>query len=523
MGRPRHLLLAAFVFAAALVAVLVLRSNSAPHPPFPRQRAVQAAQHDPVVATTLKRQSWDDARVIALDDTHWRVTFFDGPRVLLDAAVGAAGKVDAVQQHLPGSHPPGSRIVWSPFLLVLLTAVCLFTLGVRPLRRLRNLDAAVLAGGLTLSAFLHDQRLLAAHVYVGVACLAYLAVRLAQVGLGSELRVRPAEPLYRRSDARLLRLGAGAALLGAVVVTVTSTGLSDVALAALAGATKLNHGDLPYGQLTSDVVHGDTYPLLTYVIYMPFAAISPVRDAFDSLDSALWLNAIALAGAAALLYGMAGGREDGTVRALAWLTFPPVLVAASTGGNDVPTALLVVAALALFARPALSTGALALAAWAKVIPGAVLLVWLPRLRGRSLLRACATAGAILAAGVLAIVVVGDSGSLGDTWDALRFQFERGSWFSLWRQTGWTWAQPVFQAATVAFAAFAAAEVGSRGPETIGLRQAAALAGAVIALLQIGANHWTYTYLAWLVPFILVALFPLPAETDPRARLHSPPP
>lgn len=210
------------------------------------------------------------------------------------------------------------------------------------------------------------------------------------------------------------------------------------------------------------------------------------------------------------------------MRALAWLTFPPVLVAASTGGNDVPTALLVVAALALFARPALSAGALALAAWAKVVPGAALLVWLPRLRGRSLLTACATAGALLAAGVLAIVAVGDSASLGATWDALRFQFERGSWFSVWRQTGWTWAQPVFQAATVAFAALAALEVWRLGPETIGLRRAAALAGAVIALLQIGANHWTYTYLAWLVPFILVALFPPPAEAGPSAPLHSPP-
>lgn len=512
----------ALVFAAALAAVLVLRSSSAPHPPFPRQRAVQAAQRDKAVATTLRQQSWDDARVIALDDTHWRVTFFDGPRVLIDAAVGPAGKVDAVQPHLPGSHPPGSRIAWSPFLLVLLTAVCVFTLGVRPLRRLRNVDAAVLVVGFTLSAFLHDQRLLAAHVYVGVACLAYLAVRLAEVGFARPLRARPAVPLYRASEARLLRLGAGAALLGAVMVTVTSTGLSDVALAALAGATKLNHGSLPYGHLTSDVVHGDTYPLFTYVLYMPFAAISPVRDAFDDLDSALWLNAIALAGAAALLYRLAGGREAGTVRALAWLTFPPVLVAASTGGNDVPTALLVVAALALFARPALSAGALALAAWAKVVPGAALLVWLPRLRGRSLLTACATAGALLAAGVLAIVAVGDSASLGATWDALRFQFERGSWFSVWRQTGWTWAQPVFQAATVAFAALAALEVWRLGPETIGLRRAAALAGAVIALLQIGANHWTYTYLAWLVPFILVALFPPPAEAGPSAPLHSPP-
>ena len=49
--------------------------------------------------------------------------------------------------------------------------------------------------------------------------------------------------------------------MAGVVVTVTSAGISDIAFAGLAGATKLNHGDLPYGHLTSDLVHGDTYQL----------------------------------------------------------------------------------------------------------------------------------------------------------------------------------------------------------------------------------------------------------------------
>jgi hypothetical protein len=486
---------------------------------------VRAAMRDPRVASTLKQNPWTDARVIALDDTHWRTTFTDGPRALLDAAVGPDGRVDAIEERLPGSHPPGSAVLWAPPVLLLLAFLFVIAVAVRPLRSLRNLDAGVLAAGFTISALLLDARLVAAHVYVGVACLAYVVVRCAQVGFGAPVRSPVAEPLYRRvfhggERSRLLGIATAATLLAGLIVTVTSTGVSDVAFAGLAGATKLNHGELPYGQLTSEVVHGDTYPLLTYVLYMPFAAISPVHDAFDSLDGALWLNAIALLAAAVMIYQLAGRRQAGVSMTLAWLTFPPVLLAASGGGNDVPAALFVAAALAAFARPALSAGALALAGLTKVVPAVALLVWLPRLRGRALAAACAVVALTLALMLAALLVIGGAGGLRDSWDAIRFQFERGSWYSLWQQTGTRSVQPVFQAAAVAFAAVAAFEIWRQGPATIGLRRAAALAGAVVALLQIAANYWTYAYLPWLLPFILVALLPPVAAEAPPARRRS---
>jgi hypothetical protein len=416
-------------------------------------------------------------------------------------------------------------VLWTPGLLVLLAFVFAIAVGARPLRSPRNLDAAVLAGGFTLAALLNDARLVGAQTYVGVAGLAYVAVRCAQVGFGRREPAPVGEPLYRRlfrsGDApRLLRLVAAATLVAGVVVTVTSAGISDIAFAGLAGATKLNHGDLPYGHLTSDLVHGDTYPLLSYVLYMPFAALSPVRDSFDNIDGALWLNAIALVATAALLYRLAGRGEAGTAAALAWLAFPPVLIAASAGTNDVPTALVVVAAIALFARPALSAGALALAGLVKIAPAAALVVWLPRLRGRPLAAACAAVVVAAVAALAVILALGGSGGVSDTWDALRFQFRRGSWFSIWQQTGAGWLQPVFQAATAGFAAVAATEVSRRGADGFSLRRAAALAGAVVALLQIGANHWSYMYLPWLLPFILVALLPPSGAAAPSARRRS---
>src|SRR5204862_5215682 len=129
------------------------------------------------------------------------------------------------------------------------------------------------------------KRLVAAHVYVGAAALMYVAIRCLRVAFDP----RPSPAPRAIELGRLLPAITLATLLAAIVVVLTSTGISDVAFAGLAGGTLLNHGVSPYGHITVDVVHGDTYPLLTYVLYMPFAALGPVHDAFDSLDGALWL------------------------------------------------------------------------------------------------------------------------------------------------------------------------------------------------------------------------------------------
>jgi hypothetical protein len=273
-----------------------------------------------------------------------------------------------------------------------------------------------------------------------------------------------------------------------------------VAFAALAGGTLLNHGVSPYGHIPVAVVHGDTYPLLTYVLYMPFAALSPVRDAFDSLDGALWLNAIALVAAAAVIF-----RRWGERTALAWLAFPPVLLAASGGGNDVPAALFVVAALATFARTHLSAGLLTLAGWVKIAPAVALVAWIARMRGASLAQALGVVAALLAAGFVAILAFGGSGAVNSALSALSFQLERGSWFSVWRQLGVPALQAACQALTVTFLVMTA--VALRRDPDLPFRRVAALAGTAIALVQLSANYWLYVYLPWLLPFILVALFP----------------
>ncbi len=401
--------------------------------------------------------------------------------------------------------------LWSPALILPLALLFALALAVTPLRSARNLDAAVLATGFAASALMLDARLVAAHVFAGMATLAYVAWRCARVGLGPPPLQSDVKPLYkrvaRRVDAeRMMALTCVALLIAGVMLTVTSTQPSDVAAAALAGATLLNHGVVPYGHLPGFVVHGDTYPLFTYVIFMPAAALGPVHNGFDSLTGALWVNAVALVVAAA---GMA--RLGGRAQMAAWVAFPPVLLAASAGGNDVPSALLVVAALLTFGRPLAEAALVSLAGWVKIVPAAALVVLLARGRSRA---ALAVVAGVVIAFASALLALDGTGALSAALDALRFQLVRGSWYSLWQQLGAHGVQLAFQAATVGFAAAVAVYAyGQRS--ALGLRRSAGLAGALIALLQIGANNWQLTYLAWLLPFILVALFPPAPRRSPQ--------
>jgi hypothetical protein len=330
-----------------------------------------------------------------------------------------------------------------------------------------------------------------------------------------------------RERDRILKTVAFALVFLGVLVTVTSTGLSDVGFAGLAGATNLTHGLLPYGHITSEVVHGDTYPLLTYVLYVPFALLSPVDDSFDQMDGALHLNAICLVLTAVLLYRCArrlGSADGALLLAVAWLAFPPVLMAASGGGNDVPTALWPALALALWHRPVWSALALGVAGWAKAVPAIALVGRLAQLRGRDLAVACVAVAAVTAAVGVALLAIGGGHGPTQMLDALRFQVERGSYHSLWRQGGSIEAQRVFEAMTIGFIVGSGWLVATRPDLRGDLRRVAALIAADILLVQLGANYWTPAYLSWVMPFILVGVLlpPTAAAILPSALPRSRP-
>src|SRR3954470_24453527 len=197
LPRVRRLLAtSAVVFAVACAVFAIARAQ--PHPPYPKAQAVAAAQRNDGIRAALAGTGWDSARVIPLDRSHWRVAFFAGPREVLDAAVDPRGGVDAVEVHKEGLHPPGSATLWSPALLAFFAGLFIAAVATQPLLSLRNLDALVVGGGFTMSALLLDDRLVAAHVYVGALALAYVAVRCAITGFAVESReLRPLAAIDR--------------------------------------------------------------------------------------------------------------------------------------------------------------------------------------------------------------------------------------------------------------------------------------------------------------------------------------
>src|SRR6185437_10566013 len=466
-------LLPAAVFLIALVALFATKGGDGL--PLPAKTAVAAAKTDPAVANQLRAYGYDHTQVTRLDETTDRVSFFDGPRIRAIAAVNTNEEVRHTQTFKPGSPRYGSKTSDSPWLLAILSIAFFAATATRPLRSMRNLDViALLAFAIPILA--GDHQLLTLSVVSGYVPLAYLCARCAWRATHDEKT--PASPLVERIPAHYI---AAAAILLAFMA-VGSSGAIDVGFASTAGATLLLHGTLPYGHIPADVVHGDTYPLLNYVLYLPAAVIAPVRDAFDDTSGALLVGL-----AAALLTAIAMKSSRLT---LAWLCFPPVVVAVAAGTNDLLLALAIAAALAYSSRSIL---ALTAGAWIKLAPVALLPIWLVRTRGKNLTSAAALTTALTAS----LLILGGPGAFEDMLHALSFQFSRGNAQSAWSMLGIEALQPIAQATVIAGIAWATTRA-----DRINL---AAASGAILAALQLTAGNWTYLYVVWLFPALAFAL------------------
>ncbi len=493
MSRRSLLAIPIAVFAIALAGLLI-RGNGESKLPLPRAQALHAALADPLVHKQLASRGWDHARVGPLDSKLARVTFFDGPHLRAVAAVDAHGVVEHTQVYVAGAPQYGSRLSDAPWLLALLAIGFVLATATLPLISLRNLDVVALLG-LTVPILAGDHQLLELSVLSGYVPLAYLCWRFVHRATRAA-EPEPGTPLYKLLTTRVLPYGIGTAAALLAIVAVTSPGAIDVGFASTAGATLLLHGTLPYGHMPPDVVHGDTYPLLNYVLYLPAAAIAPVRDAFDDTSSA-----VLVAFAAALVVALAL-RGSGRRAVLAWLSFPPLAVAVASGTNDLLLAAALALALAAAARGGRSALALAAGAWIKLAPVALLPVWLARTRGKPLLRGVGAVAAVTATLTVWILVLGGTAGIGHMLHALSFQLSRGTLQSAWALLGLGAAQQVAQAATIALVAWAALHARAH---KLDAAQLAALSGAVLAALQLSASNWSYLYVVWLFPCAAVAL------------------
>src|SRR4051794_21109423 len=511
MSRRSLLAIPIAVFAIAFVALL-LRGSGESKLPLPRQEAVRAALSDPAVHKQLGAHGWDRVRVGALDSRLARVTFFDGPRIRAVAAVDARRRVEHTQIYAPGAPLYGSSLSNAPWLLALLALGFVLAAGSLPLLSLRNLDVLALLG-LTVPILAADHQLLELSVLSGYGPLAYLCWRLVRRATGAGTgeagpEPRPLYGLLTPRVPRLLGIGIAAAAVLLAIVAISSPGAIDVGFASTAGATLLLHGTLPYGHMPSDVVHGDTYPLLNYVLYLPAAAVAPVRDAFDDTSSA-----VLVAFAAALVVAVAL-RRSGSRTVLAWLSFPPLAVAVASGTNDLLLAAALALALAAATRGGRSALVLAAGAWIKLAPIALLPIWLARTRGRPLMRALGAIAGLSAALVAWILILGGRAGLDHMLHAMSFQLDRGTLQSAWALLGLGPAQQVAQAATIALVAWGALHARRVAMDPVRL---AALSGAVLAALQLSASNWSYLYVVWLFPCVAVALIADRAGVVPTTR------
>ncbi len=536
LRHPSALLVAVVVLLAAWGALSSTRTTPRP---LPRAVALRAMLDSPRTMRVLGAgQRWTSARVGAVDATTTRVTLFRGPRVVAEVAVSARGRVERFLDFRDMPVAYGVPLLQRPLALLIAGLAFLLATAVVPLRRVRNLDVAALLA-LVAPLVLLDDRLIVASTLAAVPPLLWLTGRCAWAALGPRRPVAPSRPLFDAitpawSDAqrlRILRLAVGVAAACVAMVTISAQSTVDVGQALMEGATLLTHGTLPYGHMPGDVFHGDVYPLLSYAVYAPLALALPVRDSWDVANGALIVAAAAALAGAALLARLGcalaappvrtpgerpgdAARAAGLRAALAWLTLPPLLVTVSTGTSDVLLGALLLAAIALARRPLASAATILLAGCFKVVPFALLPIWLARLRGRRLAAALGLVAASAAVTVAALVALGGPGAPIRMLQAVAYQADRRTLHSPWTLLRIEWLAPLGQAAVLALVAGATVRARRDPAFAQDPTRLAALAGAVLLGVQLTGNYWTYLYLAWVVPCAVVGLL---ADAPARAR------
>jgi len=540
--RARPALLAALlVLLASWAALSAARAH--PHT-LERSVAVRAVLRDASAGRALAHgERWTRVDVGAVDDTTTRVTFYDGARIVAQAAVRRNGSVERFADVREPKVPYGVPLTYRAPTIAVAALAFLLATAVVPLRRLRNLDVAALLA-FVAPVVLLQQRYVAASTLAAIPSLLWLTGRCAWRALASPRPVAASAPLLDvltptwddRRRVRMLRLAVGVAAACTVMLTVSAQTTVDVGQAVMEGATLLVHGTLPYGHMPGDVFHGDVYPLLGYAVYMPLALGMPVHDAWDVANGALIVSALSAVAGAWLIARLGrtvaapsdnaapdetepAARAAGLRAALALLTLPPLLIGTTTGTSDVLLGALLLAALVLVRRPLASALVVLVAGWFKVVPFALLPIWLARLRGRRLAAALGLAAGSAVLTLVALVALGGPGAPRAMVRAVAYQVDRRTLHAPLTLLDLDWLQPLAQASVLALIAGATVRVRRDGALAADPVRLAALVGAVLLGLQLAGNYWTFLYLAWVVPCAIAGLLSdaaVPARVPVRA-------
>jgi hypothetical protein len=378
---------------------------------------------------------------------------------------------------------------------------------------LLHLDLLVLLG-FSISLALFDNAQIGLSVPLVYPFLLYLLIRLLLLAFG---RGRPRRPLALRVPVAWVAIATVFLVGFRIGLNVTDSNVIDVGYAGVIGAHRLMHDKPLYGGWPSDNGNGDTYGPVNYYAYVPAVAIFGWSGTWDDLPAAhaasVAFDLLTLLGLV-LLGRRIRGPTLGTVLGFLWAAYPFSLWALASDTNDALVGLLILAAL-LVITSAPARGAMAAAAGlTKFAPLALGPLFMrgvgPRWpRPRSLLLYLVAFGLVVALAMLPVFL---DGNLHAFWrDTIAYQADRVTPFSVWGLWGGLGIeQHVLEGAVVGLA-IAVAFV----PRRRGVVEVAALAAAVIIALQLVANYWLYSYIAWFFPAAIVGLFGFYPSRVPR--------
>jgi hypothetical protein len=526
--------------------------------------AVAAFLADPKIAGWLERypaRPTTDGSY-AKDEREWTIHVWSGKagEVARGVVDDQTGRVDEawtgpqvawrMARGRPGAF--GGKLLNSWPVWLGLSAV--FLVGLADLRRpvsLRTLDLlALLSFGVSLAYFNHGKVFQSAAL--AVPPLVYLLVRTSWIGFrrGSPSAAAGVRwPVWLLAGATLFLVGFRIGLN-----VQEERRVIDVGYAGVIGADRILHGRAPYGAMPvadnlpvcgradsdgfvrdriqadgrceSANPRGDTYGPFAYLAYVPAVAVFGWSGRWDALPAA---HAAAIAFDLLVLVGLVlvgrrfGGDRLAAVLAFGWAAYPFTTYALASDTNDALMPAALVWGFWLASSPTARGAAVALAAWTKFAGLIVAPLWLTyRSDGRleRPVRFAVGFGAATAA-VFSVLLLEPSllDGLRTFWDrTIGFQLARDSPFSIW-----DWGQyharglpdlaslqVVVQVGTILLAGVASAVPREKGPLEL-----AALTAALLLAFELSLTHWSYLYLPWILPFVLLAWFLPRPEVRPE--------
>ena len=406
---------------------------------------------------------------------------------------------------------------------VCLPFCALFLLALGDLRhplRLHNLDLLVLGSLILALGSYGSSRTLP--VQLLYPPLVYLAVRmlcLARVGRGESMSSSRLSAF--RSSLPWQWLLVGVIVLSAVHVhwALVDPSTSDVGEAGVWGGSRIVHGQALYGAdgaLTAKFQadpHFDTYGPFNYEAYVPFVLVS------DSSTAARLMSLFFCLLTAALLFILGSrlrGPPVGLALAFAWLVYPFTIYSDGFDFNDVLVSATLVGALLVAGSPAKRGVMTALAGWTKLSPLVLVPLMLAHRSSADERRWRASAFFSLGFLVTSIVVflpALDHSSLATFLSrSFGYQAKRSPGYSIWALygNGSIYSGSVVSISRVVHGLLLASTLAlaitlPRLPRRQDLLGLAAASAAVLIALQVCDGYYSFSYLLWFLPLVLVAL------------------